>query len=138
MIFRRRPAALLAALTVSVVPITLALHTGCMHGCTAAACLDGFEVIATGVTTEPVIIEAHTSDAVIALAATRRLVAPADTQFVARFEITPAEVTLVVRTPTDTAEVTVQPQYERLQPNGPGCDPICWSATEDVTVDLSR
>jgi len=35
---------------------------------------------------------------------------------------------------TEVASVSLTPEYERLQPNGPLCGPVCWFAQHDVAL----
>jgi hypothetical protein len=46
----------------------------------------------------------------------------------------PDQITLRVTGPERELSVTLQPAYEALRPNGPGCPPTCLRAS--VTVDL--
>lgn len=48
---------------------------------------------------------------------------------------------LSIRVVKDGAEVTntqLTPSYKAIQPNGPGCDPICCSASGELTVPVRR
>ncbi len=50
-------------------------------------------------------------------------------------EGTPKELTIqLTRDGTSIVSRTVSPKYQRLQPNGPDCEPVCNRAEESITV----
>jgi len=49
-------------------------------------------------------------------------------------DFTPSHVTVRVQTPTGTTTVEFDPHYEKYQPNGGGCGPICLQAHVEVEV----
>ena len=49
----------------------------------------------------------------------------------------PAEVTLVVSGEGRQVSVTVEPNYEDFQPNGPGCPPVCRQASVEIDLESS-
>lgn len=103
------------------------------HGCTEMACFDGLLVIVTGSAGEE--YEITVSDTAGASQSTD-CVARSDGTCVWDFPgYHPTEITVLVSGGGVTATRTVQPEYVRSQPNGPGCSPICYRATVEMDLD---
>ncbi len=47
----------------------------------------------------------------------------------------PDEVTLAVSGDGQQASVTLEPDYEQFQPNGPGCPPVCRQASVEIDLE---
>lgn len=50
------------------------------------------------------------------------------------YDFVPEEVTIAVFGGDQPVSVTLQPAYGELQPNGPGCPPICRQATVELNL----
>ena len=116
------------ALLVAVVPVLLA---GCSRSapperaCTLIGCEDGLAVVIEGAPQGPYRVEARAEGE-----APRVQECPSTASCGRIFfaDFLPAEVTVEVIAGGSASSRTVRPAVETLEPNGPGCPPICRQA----------
>jgi len=123
-----------------IIPIALALTAACPNSssqppqvCTKIGCESGLQVELGGAPVGPFRVEAQAAGG----GAARVFECPAGQRCEIAFfaDFTPAEATVRVITGGRTTERTVRPTYERVQPNGPGCPPICRQGRVRVEVE---
>jgi hypothetical protein len=119
----------------TVVPAVflLALLEGCNWidpgVCTQIGCLDGLEVVLADPPSQDFSISAVVNGETV-----QTIECPGGTCPQLFFEgLVSEKVTIVVETADDVFEQTFSPAYERVQPNGRGCPPVCYSA--EVTMN---
>jgi hypothetical protein len=111
--------------------LTLVSCNDLFRGCTDMGCFDGLSVHVIGIVGEEYEITASDSDD--SMQSGSCVAGPAGTCDVSFAQFHPTEVTIVVTGGGMTANANSQPDYIRSQPNGSGCDPICYRATIEVS-----
>ena len=102
------------------------------HACTLMACLDGVSVVIIGSASTEYSVELSDSEGGSKSdTCTTRPDGSCRRQF---SNYHPEEVTVRVSGPDQEVSVTVRPDYQKSQPNGPDCTPTCYLAT--VALDL--
>jgi len=122
-----------AAATLAVAAALLACGDPAGRACTEIGCSDGLYVELQGTPGAALEVVASTLSAEERSAGC--IVPPAGSCVVAFDGFVPQEVTLAVLGGDRPVSVTVEPAYEDLQPNGPGCPPICRQATVEVDLE---
>ncbi len=102
------------------------------HVCTQIGCESGLRVDRGGAPAGPFRVEAQAAGG----GAPRVFECPAGERCESAFfaDFTPEEATIRVIADGRTTARTVRPTYERVQPNGPGCPPICRQGRVRVEV----
>lgn len=115
------------------------------RGCTEIGCSSGLIVRLTGDVPETFTIAAQRpgQPPIVAICPEERITVPEreagatamcqpDGVFFIGF--TPEEVEVVVRIEQQSLTERVRPTYEKVQPNGPGCPPVCEQAVVEITI----
>jgi len=123
------------AIILAVVAITAACSNGSSQPpqiCTQIGCESGLQVILSVAPAGPFRVEAQAAGD----DAPRVFECPAGERCESAFfaDFTPEEATIRVIANGRTTARTVRPTYERVQPNGPDCPPICWQGRVRVEV----
>lgn len=100
--------------------------------CTQIGCESGLQVELSGAPAGPFRVEAQAAGD----GAPRVFECPAGGRCESAFfaDFTPEEATIRVIAGGRTTARTVRPTYERVQPNGPGCPPVCRQGRVRVEV----
>jgi hypothetical protein len=100
--------------------------------CTRIGCESGLRVELSGAPAGPFRVEAQAAGEAAPRVFECRTGERCESAFFADF--TPEEATIRVVADGRTTARNVRPRYERVQPNGPDCPPICWQGR--VRVEL--
>lgn len=102
--------------------------------CTDIGCDSGLTVMLQSPPDAPYRIEVHVSGSSVRYIQTcSSQTACGSTAFFSDF--TPERVIVEVISALGTERYEARPTYQRNQPNGPGCDPVCWTAAVRLPQD---
>lgn len=122
-----------AAACVAIAAALLACDDPTGRPCTEIGCSDGLYVVVQGTPGLEFAVVAATS------AGDERTVScvvdPDGSCLAGFYGFLPDEVTLAVSGGGQQVSVTLEPAYEDVQPNGPGCPPICRQATVEFNLE---
>ncbi len=115
------------------------------RGCTEIGCSSGLIVRLTGHVPETFTIAAQRpgQPPIVAICPDGRITVPeregdatamCEPDGVFFIGFTPEEVEIVVRSGQQGLTTLVEPTYEKVQPNGPGCPPTCRQATVEINI----
>lgn len=134
-LFGRMGGLVLPVFVLSVFVLSVSFLTACSsvseRACTLIGCDDGINISISGAPDASWTLEIEEPDGTV-----HRRECAEDGVCTERFfpGVTSEAVTVRVITTEGTREWEMTPDYERLQPNGPGCPPVCHQARLELSL----